>query len=540
MAAEREAAPTSLKAPDDAVRGISIPEMPTDALAAATESAEAAPGTDAASAQTAPPPEPTPETTEQKRARRRRMVAQSWKVSLRRAARQTSATRVAQAPEDGPGDGKASAPASPIPDSESGRAPAAARVEQPVAPAEISTHLHSQPVAQAGKTRAVDPPVPAEAVPPPTDQTEQAVDATHSEILLDQEAIGSAAEAPSEPAGAAMPDAEGPLDPVPDLGRPDAEQEPAASDAVPDGEESRGQATALLQTAPALFVETGLKIGVDERPLPAIKKRRRSRRGGEFLLGATSALVAVVIYLAANQDGNFVQHTLAVVTGKITALAQAPRVNSASVTERLGDSSTSSAAALAPTVAPDAEAPNAGAPNAGAAGAGAANAGADAREMLPPPAADRLLSSEEVRYCVFQRRRLGYLRSRVEGEDSVQRFNSLVGDFNSRCSHFRFENKALQDAFALAEARRDQLKADAEKILASWPTSEAVALIDVQTHEGALAVQSKLKALGYYQHNVDGVWGPRSVAALADFRKRSALGYDGTWDRATQSALLGQ
>ena len=86
VAAEREAAPTSLKAPDDAVRGISIPEMPTDALAAATESAEAAPGTDAASAQTAPPPEPTPETTEQKRARRRRMVAQSWKVSLRRAA----------------------------------------------------------------------------------------------------------------------------------------------------------------------------------------------------------------------------------------------------------------------------------------------------------------------------------------------------------------------------------------------------------------------------------------------------------------------
>jgi Putative peptidoglycan binding domain len=159
---------------------------------------------------------------------------------------------------------------------------------------------------------------------------------------------------------------------------------------------------------------------------------------------------------------------------------------------------------------------------------------------VPSPGSGRLLSSEEVRYCVFQGRRLGYLRNQVTSNASVQRFNELVTDFNSRCSHFRFENNALQAASELAATRQVQLKADAAKIVASWPANEVEALIDLQKYDGAFAVQARLKKLGYYHHTVDGVWGPMSVDALSNFRRQTALGADGTWDLATQSALLGR
>ena len=78
-----------------------------------------------------------------------------------------------------------------------------------------------------------------------------------------------------------------------------------------------------------------------------------------------------------------------------------------------------------------------------------AAAGADAlpSEMLPPQqGVGQLLSPEEVRYCVFQGRRLGYLRDQIVSNDSVQRFNTLLADFNSRCKSFRYEGDALQSA----------------------------------------------------------------------------------------------
>jgi hypothetical protein len=169
--------------------------------------------------------------------------------------------------------------------------------------------------------------------------------------------------------------------------------------------------------------------------------------------------------------------------------------------------------------------------------------GADAlpSERLPQQqGVGQLLSSEEVRYCVFQGRRLGYLRDQIVSNDSVQRFNTLLADFNSRCKSFRYEGDALQSANTQADARQDQLKADAASILTSWTGAPATGLIDLQTHKGAALVQAKLKALGYYGGNADGAWGPKSAAALSKFRQNSDLGAGSLWDVATQSALLGK
>ena len=264
----------------------------------------------------------------------------------------------------------------------------------------------------------------------------------------------------------------------------------------------------LVHADHKLFVERGLKIEPDERRVLA-SGRPRSRRGSKFVVGAAAALVGIVLYLLMSHDRSILQKPSAMLTRIATSLT-------------------------------DRTTPQENASSAAAAARSAAGTDGVASEKVPSPGSGRLLSSEEVRYCVFQGRRLGYLRNQVTSNASVQRFNELVTDFNSRCSHFRFENNALQAASELAATRQVQLKADAAKIVASWPSNEVEALIDLQKHDGAFAVQARLKKLGYYHHTVDGVWGPMSVDALSNFRRQTALGADGTWDLATQSALLGR
>jgi hypothetical protein len=96
----------------------------------------------------------------------------------------------------------------------------------------------------------------------------------------------------------------------------------------------------------------------------------------------------------------------------------------------------------------------------------------------------------------------------------------------------------LPDEVRYAKARKDQLKVYAT--LASRTPEAATPLLDLKTRDGAAAVQTKLRALGYYHHAVDGIWGPMSVAALSTFRQEKGLSSGGVWDLAAQSALLGK
>jgi len=165
-------------------------------------------------------------------------------------------------------------------------------------------------------------------------------------------------------------------------------------------------------------------------------------------------------------------------------------------------------------------------------------------EKLPPQATGSLLGDDEVRYCVFQGRRLTYLRNQVVGDDPIQRFNTLVADFNSRCRSFRYDNNALQTASQQADTWQDQIKSDAQAILSSWSPGmgssvAAGSLIDLQSRDGAAKIQARLKELGYYDRRIDGQWGPKSASALATFRQDKGLGGNGIWDIATQTALLG-
>jgi hypothetical protein len=172
------------------------------------------------------------------------------------------------------------------------------------------------------------------------------------------------------------------------------------------------------------------------------------------MAGAVTGLIAVAIYLLVTHPSNFLGHATPQVATSPSA-APAPRSVVATAPAR--------EAPAAPGPMANAS-PGNGAPPAPA--APAAPGDAALAEMLPPSqGVGQLLSLEEVRYCVFQGRRLAFLRNEVVSEDSVRRFNTLLADFNSRCKSFRYEGDALQSPNKQADARQDQLKADADSIV---------------------------------------------------------------------------
>jgi hypothetical protein len=173
---------------------------------------------------------------------------------------------------------------------------------------------------------------------------------------------------------------------------------------------------------------------------------------------------------------------------------------------------------------------------------------AAALEEMPAIGYDRVLSKNEVRYCVFQGERLDLLRELTGTNTEVDLFNALVRDFNERCSSFRYRQGVLQSVERELPGQRTALRRDAASIAAQWrvpatppaTTGMTVAvdrLIDIQTKAGATRVQQRLKALGFYDGKADGLWGPRSRNALRGFKRSAGFADDPNWDLATQRAL---
>lgn len=167
-------------------------------------------------------------------------------------------------------------------------------------------------------------------------------------------------------------------------------------------------------------------------------------------------------------------------------------------------------------------------------------------EQIPPPGTDRVLNMSEVRYCIFQGERLDILRGLVSSNAEIDRFNRLVSDLNSRCSSFRYRRGVLKSIQAEVSGIRQHLRQGAQRLLSSWRASSFSStmddhLIDVSTVSGAILVQNRLKELGYYAGQVDGIWGTASQTALRNFKlSESELRYDDRWDLVTQKALMGR
>ena len=171
-------------------------------------------------------------------------------------------------------------------------------------------------------------------------------------------------------------------------------------------------------------------------------------------------------------------------------------------------------------------------------------------EQRPPKAQGRVLTTAEVRYCVFQRTRLEELNAMTKNNSEVQKANVLVGDFNARCSDFRYRAGVLERIRKERAQEKSRLYLEALFIAQSWrsPSSGSDRTFDPQDSQrdllnpgvkiDAIIIQKRLKELGFYTGSVDGVFGPESREALRNFRVRNGMSYADEWDRETQQKLL--
>ena len=81
-------------------------------------------------------------------------------------------------------------------------------------------------------------------------------------------------------------------------------------------------------------------------------------------------------------------------------------------------------------------------------------------EEMPPVGTNNVLGNAQLRYCLSEDIRLGAAKSTVNGynEPDVDRFNSMVTDYNIRCGQFRYRRGLLESVRAEVEANRSSLE----------------------------------------------------------------------------------
>ncbi len=88
-------------------------------------------------------------------------------------------------------------------------------------------------------------------------------------------------------------------------------------------------------------------------------------------------------------------------------------------------------------------------------------------ERMPAIAVNAVLGEEEIRYCLFQGKRLEGASSIVDQYSPAQvgRYNALVNDYNGRCSSFRYRSGTLERLRREAESQNLQLGLEGAALL---------------------------------------------------------------------------
>ena len=210
----------------------------------------------------------------------------------------------------------------------------------------------------------------------------------------------------------------------------------------------------------------------------------------------------------------------------------------------------------------------------------------DFREEMPPIGAGNALGEAEVRYCIFQKARLEFIRERVTSFE-VQELNRMVDDYKSRCASYRARHTDRIAVEKELTEKRLELDSQAERILLAWrqprvvqrppqsiplmaaapvsvppasaslPWSIAAAgpisfpadpsvlagasdrpALDLLKISDASRAQERLVELGFLKGSADGTWGSQSRSALREFRAASGLPASDAWDASAAERLF--
>ena len=81
-------------------------------------------------------------------------------------------------------------------------------------------------------------------------------------------------------------------------------------------------------------------------------------------------------------------------------------------------------------------------------------------EFSKPPVGDSsVLSVAQIRWCLRESIRIEVLRQMLRTNSQVERFNSIVSDYNSRCGSYRYREETLMRAQREVERVRTQIAA---------------------------------------------------------------------------------
>lgn len=170
-------------------------------------------------------------------------------------------------------------------------------------------------------------------------------------------------------------------------------------------------------------------------------------------------------------------------------------------------------------------------------------------EERPPVGRNNVLAGAQLRYCVAEQIRVDAAEKVVNNyiEAHVDRFNAMVGDYNSRCGEFRYRQGSLQGAERAMEPYRSQLEQEGRGRIvrtgttgSNRPSGAGQFVPDVQPQKPppdptVLAIQRRLNQLGYSAGTPDGFSGQRTVAAIQAFQRDRGFSQDG---KPTELLLL--
>lgn len=94
-------------------------------------------------------------------------------------------------------------------------------------------------------------------------------------------------------------------------------------------------------------------------------------------------------------------------------------------------------------------------------------------ELKPPVGKGHALSRNQIRYCVFEGKRMenlrGFLANNQEAtQNKIRSFNAIVNDWNSRCSSYKYRGSDQSDVEAEAEAQSFKFMTEAIKEMGTW------------------------------------------------------------------------
>jgi hypothetical protein len=81
-------------------------------------------------------------------------------------------------------------------------------------------------------------------------------------------------------------------------------------------------------------------------------------------------------------------------------------------------------------------------------------------EQLPPIGPDRVLDAAQIRYCLSEDIRLEAAREVVNADADVNRFNSMINDFNTRCANYRYRRQVFESVQREVQSNRASLQAE--------------------------------------------------------------------------------